>query len=240
MRGNPAQGQLYTYQDFGWQVPGNPGSSPTVIQGHVFKVGTTQPLPGVNVSTDLSGYWTLTDAAGAYILNVAPGTYNVTASLKGYYPQTMTVTLVQGQGVILDFALTPKPTILQGHVHIQGTTQGIPGVKVTTDLGGYSVQTDATGAFSMEVTPGTYNVTATSEGYYPQTVVVTLAQGDAVTQDFPLAPIPVYQTSLGLLMAAVAGFGLPLFFLLWRRLRRRGAVPLGPGARGLTPGGRGP
>lgn len=240
MRGNPAQGQLYTYQDFGWQVPGNPGSSPTVIQGHVFKVGTTQPLPGVNVSTDLSGYWTLTDAAGAYILNVAPGTYNVTASLKGYYPQTMTVTLVQGQGVILDFALTPKPTILQGHVHIQGTTQGIPGVRVTTDLGGYSVQTDATGAFSMEVTPGTYNVTATSEGYYPQTVVVTLAQGDAVTQDFPLAPIPVYQTSLGLLMAAVAGFGLPLFFLLWRRLRRRGAVPLGPGARGLTPGGRGP
>ncbi len=239
MRGNPGLGQKYTYQDFGWQVPGNPGSMPTVIQGHVFKAGTSLPLAGTNVSTDIGGHWTLTGAAGAYVLNVPPGTYNVTASLKGYYPQTKVATLVQGQGLILDFALNPKPTLIRGHVYIAGTTTGIAGVNVSSDHGGFWILTDATGSYSLNVTPGTYNVTASGQGYYPETKAVSLTLGDAMTQDYALSPVPLYQTPMGLLaiVGGVVAAGLLLFFLLLMRRRKKGEPHLPPAEGRVGQGG---
>jgi hypothetical protein len=234
MRGNPALGQLYTYQDFGWEVPGNPGSSPTVIQGHVTRADTGQPLVGANVSTDVGGYFTLTDSTGAYILSVAPGTYNVTAALKGYYPQTQLAILVQGQGLILDFALDPKPTVIMGYVYEAGTTRGLAGVNVSTNLGGYWTLTDAEGFYSLTVVPGTYNVTASIEGFFPESETVALAQGDELRLDLSLAPIPIYQTPLGIAAILIGVLGstfLLLLLLLARRRRGSGGFPPSPPLR---------
>jgi hypothetical protein len=85
----------YTYRDWGWELPGNPGSAPTVLQGFVTEAGAA--LAGVNVSTDVGGYWTTTNSSGGYSLSLSPGTYNVSFNLVGYVPQTIQVTIALGE-----------------------------------------------------------------------------------------------------------------------------------------------
>lgn len=104
MRGDPGLGQRYSYQDFGWQVPGHPASTPTLLRGHVYERGTTTGIAGatVRLSSTLS---VLTDATGYYQVSVAPGTYNVTVSASGYASQTFTVTLALGATVTKDVEL---------------------------------------------------------------------------------------------------------------------------------------
>jgi len=89
-------GANYTFQDFGWLQPGNPGSAPAFIQGRVTDAANSAGLSNVNVSTGAGGYFTTTNATGYYSLPAAPGTFNVTFSLAGYESQTKQVT-VQNQ-----------------------------------------------------------------------------------------------------------------------------------------------
>lgn len=91
----------YTYEDFVWQQPGNPGSAPAFIQGRVTDAATGAPLANVNVSTGSGGYFTSTDVTGNYSLPAAPGNFTLTFTLSGYdsvsksvavnYQQTQTV-----------------------------------------------------------------------------------------------------------------------------------------------------
>lgn len=104
-------GDPYSYRDFGWEVPGHPGTAPATIQGHVYESGTSTPIEGANVSTDVGGFWTLTDAHGAYSLLVSPGTYNVTASRDGYQSNTGKVSVNSGDVIAKDFYLGKAGTI---------------------------------------------------------------------------------------------------------------------------------
>lgn len=88
-------GTPYSYRDFGWDLPGNPGSTPTAFAGIVTDAATGAALAGVNVSVG-AGIYTTTNASGAYTLPVQPGTYNVTFSLGGYYTQTKQATVDLG------------------------------------------------------------------------------------------------------------------------------------------------
>ena len=67
------------------------------IAGHV-KDESNDPLAGVVVSTDPTGYSGTTDSSGDYtISDVVVGTYDVTAYLAGYDPETdEDVTVTQG------------------------------------------------------------------------------------------------------------------------------------------------
>lgn len=91
----------YTYEDFGWSLPGNPGSAPAFIQGRVTDAANGAGLGGVNVTTGTGGYFTSTNATGYYSLPAAPGNFTLTFTLSGYdslskavsvqYQQTQTV-----------------------------------------------------------------------------------------------------------------------------------------------------
>ena len=83
----------YTYEDFVWQQPGNPGSAPAFIQGRVTDAANGTGLSNVNVSTGTGGYFTTTNATGYYSLPAAPGTFNLTFSLSGYDSATKAVTV---------------------------------------------------------------------------------------------------------------------------------------------------
>jgi hypothetical protein len=75
-------GTTHTYVDFIWSVPGNPGSAPAAIQGHVTDAGTGAGLAGVSVSA--AGYSTTTNATGYYLLPAVQGNLTITFSLTGY------------------------------------------------------------------------------------------------------------------------------------------------------------
>ncbi len=107
-------GPTYSYRDFGWEVPGSPGSAPTILYGIVTEVGVGTTLSGVNVSTDVGGYWTVTNTTGAYSLSISPGTYNVTFTLEGYGTTTLRVTVAAGDTRSLDAELSRLGLFEQG------------------------------------------------------------------------------------------------------------------------------
>lgn len=96
----------YTYEDFVWQQPGNPGSAPAFIQGRVTDAGTSSGLAGVNVSTGTGGYYTTTNSTGYYSLPAAPGTFTLTFALTGYESASKTVTVSYQQTQTANEALT--------------------------------------------------------------------------------------------------------------------------------------
>ena len=102
----------YSYRDFGWMVPGHPGSTPTGVEGTVYGEGDT-PLEGATVSTEDGAYATLTDANGAYILQLPSGSYTLIAEKDGYKSQRKDVVVESGQLVQQDFHLE-KAALLPG------------------------------------------------------------------------------------------------------------------------------
>ncbi len=107
-------GATYSYRDFGWEVPGNPGSAPTILYGTVTEAGAGTGLSGVNVSTDAGEYRTMTNATGAYSLTLSPGTYNVTFALDGYETTMLQVTVTTGDTRLLDAELNRLGLLEQG------------------------------------------------------------------------------------------------------------------------------
>ena len=80
------------------------------ITGTVINATTSQPVEGAVVSA--AAYTRATNASGSYgKLGVLPGQYNVTASARGYLPQTVSVTVANGDLQTRNFVLQPIPII---------------------------------------------------------------------------------------------------------------------------------
>ncbi|MBP6002072.1 MAG: carboxypeptidase regulatory-like domain-containing protein [Pyrinomonadaceae bacterium] len=84
---------------------------------------------------------------------------------------------------------TPAPrSLITGTV--TNAVSGLPlaGAKLTASA--YSRTTSANGSYgNMAVLPGTYSLTASAKGYRSQTVTVSPANGQTVTQNFALQPV---------------------------------------------------
>jgi hypothetical protein len=88
---------------------------------------------------------------------------------------------------------TPAPSgAVTGIVTNALNSQPVSGAVVTAVP--YSRTTGTGGSYgSLRVLPGTYQVTASARGFLPQTVSVTVANGEALTRNFPLTPVPVIE-----------------------------------------------
>ncbi len=60
---------------------------------------------------------------------------------------------------------------------------------------GFSRLTDATGNYSLNLTPGTYSVTVSAFGFNSATATVTINDGATTVQDFALTPLPAHTVS---------------------------------------------
>jgi len=162
-------------------------TTPGRLSGRVTNSATGAGLAGAAVS--FSGGSTTTDSTGAYnFANVTPGTYNVTASLTGFTSQTSGVTVTSGAASTLNFQLSaaPPPGTLNGQVTNAATGAAIAGA--TVSFSGGSTTTDNNGAYSFaNVTPGTYNVTASQTGFSSQTGCVTVSSGATSTLNIQLS-----------------------------------------------------
>lgn len=96
----------YSYVDYVWSLPGNPGSAPAFIQGRVTDAANGAGLANVNVSTNAGGYFTTTNATGYYSLPASPGNYTLTFSLTGYDTATKPVSVQEQQTQTVNAALT--------------------------------------------------------------------------------------------------------------------------------------
>jgi thermitase len=133
---------------------------------------------------------TTTDATGKYtISNVPPGTYQAVASKSGYHSSSLSVTVLAGSTAVANFALNEVivPGSISGTVTSAKDGSAIAGATVTD--GTRTTTTDAMGKYTISnVMPGTYQVTASKEGYVSVTSAVTVVSGGTVTINFSLSP----------------------------------------------------
>jgi acid phosphatase len=168
---------------------GTINTSPGTITGHVTDSSTGAAISGATVS--YSGGSTSTDNNGSYTFsNVPAGSYSVTASHSGYNSQTSSVSVTAATTSTLNFQLTPisttSPGTISGKVTNISTGGAISGA--TVSYSGGSTTTDTGGNYSFaNVTPATYNVTATHSGYFAETKSVVVGSGAAATLNFALA-----------------------------------------------------
>jgi hypothetical protein len=128
-----------------------------------------------------------TNSSGAYTLSVAPGTYSVIAVAAGYMSSTQqNVSVSSGVITTANFSLTPSTGTISGTV-INSVGAGIASATVSYSAGTATATTNSSGAYTLNVAPGTYSVTATAAGYPSSTQQnVAVSTGTTATVNFTL------------------------------------------------------
>ncbi len=161
------------------------------IEGTV-KDNTDVAIEGATVIVEGTNLSAITNATGNYLLeNVPTGEQEVTASADGYYSEKKTVTVTEDATVTLECTLEAIPPTSTWAV--SGTVTGngslLEGATVTITETGQSATTEDGGSYSIsDVEEGTYNITASADGYSSETKNVTI--DNHATVDFSLTEKP--------------------------------------------------
>jgi hypothetical protein len=102
------------------------------LRGNVKDAATNQNLQGVKVQLLTNDQYDLSTPLGMYATGIyEPGVYSVNYSKVGYFPQTVSVTLSQGQTTFQDIQLVPIPPYnLTVTVLEEGTLEPIPNAQI--------------------------------------------------------------------------------------------------------------
>jgi hypothetical protein len=159
---------------------------PGSITGLVTDANDGSPIVGATV-TDGVGTAT-TDGAGKYTLaDVPAGSHEVTASKEGYESSCLMVDVLSGTTAVADFSLIE--IIVPGGITgtVTDAEDGSPIVGAMVTDGARTATTDAFGEYSLtDVLPGSYEVTASKEGYESTTSGVTVTSGATSEMNFSL------------------------------------------------------
>ncbi|MCU1311776.1 MAG: hypothetical protein JWO20_2901 [Candidatus Angelobacter sp.] len=151
---------------------------------------TGSPLSGAAISYNAGS--TATDATGNYALqNVPAGSIAITASLSGYRSSTQTVSVVANTSSSANFTLSPNSPpgttgTVVGQVTKISNAQALAGA--TVKYSGGSTLTNSTGNYTFASVPaGTFNFTASANGYLSRTMSSTVTAGAKTGVNFQLA-----------------------------------------------------
>jgi hypothetical protein len=138
-----------------------------LIEGHVVDAGG-DPVDGAKV-TFTGGEKTVrvrSKSDGSYRARLLAGTWLGTATAFGYLPSSASAVIVEGETVAQDFALALAPVYtMTGTVEESPSGTPLAGATVRVlDTPLEPVTTDGTGAFSVDVPAGVYDVRASKGG----------------------------------------------------------------------------
>ena len=155
------------------------------IQGTVMDNGGA--VAGATVAVEGTNLWATTGADGAYHLeNVPVGDCSVIASADGYYPKTVTVSVVEGATVQQDFTLQSIPIYTVFGTVTNTNSDILVGASVTIEGTVLSAITQDDGKYTIsDVEEGTYDITARKDGYVSETKTITVSEDTTV--DFQLS-----------------------------------------------------
>ncbi len=165
------------------------GSSFGSIEGLVIDFDTMQAIATAGVTID-SGQNGSTDGSGNYsIANVPAGSRTVTVTANGYVGQNKPATVSESAAATVDFELVAATTggagSIKGTVYSNGGGK-LSGVSIVVE-GGFSASTNKGGKYNLQnVAAGTRKLTASKQGYAPQTQDVPVTAGTTVTVNFTL------------------------------------------------------
>ncbi|NOZ56873.1 MAG: hypothetical protein GXO73_08835, partial [Calditrichaeota bacterium] len=164
---------------------------PAVLNGRVVDEAA-QSVDGATVeavSSDGSRRFQTTSVDGRFTLHLPRQTWQIWSSLHGYAPSESLVVNLSGdqQSLAQPLVLHDLEVSVTGHVNTdQG--QSVPGATVTAQSEGLTIQarTDASAAFTLHLSPGTWTLRAEMSGYAPSDPRAVEVSGTSVTVDPPL------------------------------------------------------
>ncbi len=176
------------------------------IYGDVKDVDSGERLEGVKIILESQGsrgksYDTETDADGDYeIRGVDEGDYDVTVEFDGYDTIYDTVTVVEN-GVEKKYRMETKKATVYGKVTDKDGDDPLNDVLLTLTAKGrgeeYTVETNHTGEYTLDLPGDDYTVTAEHEDYITEEDEVTLTDGEETELDFELELMPREGTIYG-------------------------------------------
>lgn len=167
-------------------TPGTAGNLQGVVQG-----ADSAALENARVQI-LNGPSTFTNAEGEYSFqNIFASDYTITASAHGYYDLTQYITVETDTMSVLDFSMTPRPTVtVSGTVYgSDNSTAGLAGVNIRlSGYGTYPAVTNAAGVFTIDAVYAdhSYEYLAAAEGYQTRTGTVEIGTVDYVLDNIIL------------------------------------------------------
>jgi 5-hydroxyisourate hydrolase-like protein (transthyretin family) len=168
------------------------------IYGIVTDKKTGLPLQGVAVKiyslNEGLEYNTITDESGYYEVDALLIKYRVEFTFEGYRDHVIDEAPwfdATSGDTEYNVELIPKKMTVSGIVHDQ---TGVPvngaTVEISEECGEAPVETDAEGHYEFRCSAGTYQLTASKNGYYPNTVEVTGGNGELVEQNIEIEYFP--------------------------------------------------
>lgn len=154
----------------------NPNSS--VLSGLVVRPDGS-PVGGAVVTAGDLGSAT-TSVAGAYSISLPPGTFQVNASRSGFFSDgVQSITLEPGQQLGgITFVMTPNAATISGQVLTLGQPVANVQITATGNAGTFNTTTDGSGNYTLNVSPGTYTLSAQRSGFItPEPQQLTLSAG---------------------------------------------------------------
>ncbi len=160
-------------------LPINVQASQTGIQGYVRDINGNPLFNAQVLIEDLQTVQYTANNGFYQFLNVPVDTYSVTASLTNYDDNTQTgIVVTQDNLTNVDFTMT-QGAILMGTVYDHANVE-VAGATVEIEQLALTTTTDAQGNYTfVQVTPGTYTVNTTKDGYIDQTEANVVIAADA-------------------------------------------------------------
>ncbi|MEZ4360932.1 MAG: carboxypeptidase regulatory-like domain-containing protein [Kofleriaceae bacterium] len=146
------------------------------------------PVAGAKVTVETAEKTgrAVTDSAGAYAIGELPsGPAKLTIEVDGKQTREISVVLVEGGNAVPGVRLEPAlpPGELRGNVRARVGGKAIGGATIVITPGDYKVVSEPDGTFSLEIPPGTYQMTTSAPGFAPQSIEAVVDQ-EGVTVKF--------------------------------------------------------
>jgi thermitase len=194
-------GRINAARAVGDGAPVLPGS----ISGQVTDTENGSAISGAQV-TDGTRTAT-TDATGEYtIADVPAGGYEVTASKEGYQSASLTVNVISGGTSTANIPL--NEVVLPGSItgSVTDAETGSPIAGATVSDGTRTAATDTSGEYTLaDVPEGTYQVTASKEGYESSSVTMNVISGDTAVANLSLNEVALPGSITGAVTDAETG-----------------------------------
>ncbi|HNT54823.1 MAG TPA: M28 family peptidase [Anaerolineaceae bacterium] len=164
------------------------------ISGTVTDATSSSPISGAAITLQGASGTPIevsSEVDGSYTQNLLADTYTASVWAYGYEPMVVeNIVVTADQTTTQDFALTPAEThVLSGTV-IDATSSAPLTANITVTGSPETTTTNpATGAYSLELPPGSYTMHVTAAGHEAAVRDIVMADLDQI-QNFALPPLP--------------------------------------------------
>jgi OOP family OmpA-OmpF porin len=128
-----------------------------------------------------------TSPDGSYKLSLAPGNYTIRADAPEYRWQEQNIVLKDGDKITLNFPLNKKPMAkVTGRIYDAITNAPVIADITFPQTEFPAAQSDSTGFYSVDLTPGTFRVRVLAADYLDEEMIIDLKENETQITDFAL------------------------------------------------------